>query len=73
MIVGRELTKLQKEFPQLHINKIDVLAHPKQAFKAGIKMIPTLRAGKETLSGFLLSSSQIREFVLRFQKQIGQD
>lgn len=63
MLVGRELTKLQKEFSHLQIEKVDILAQPGRALKAGVKMIPTLKAGNKKLSGVFLSSAQIREFV----------
>jgi hypothetical protein len=66
MLVGRELTKLQEEFPDLQIEKVDILSHPGRALKAGVKMIPTLHAGSATLSGVFLSSSQIRKFVNTF-------
>ncbi len=66
MLVNRELIKLQKEFHNLRIKRIDILAHPGIALKAGMKMIPTLDAEGARLSGFLLSSDEIRAFVTRF-------
>lgn len=63
MIVGRELAKLEEEFPELMIQKIDILTHPVQAMKAGVKMIPTLISGKKRLSSFLISSKELRDFV----------
>jgi len=63
MLVDRELTKLDKEFPQLSIEKVDILTSPGRALKAGVKMIPTLQAGEKKLSGLFLGSGQIREFV----------
>jgi len=63
MLVGRELTKLQQEFPQLEIEKVDILAQPGRALKDGIKMIPTLKSGDRRLSGIFLSSAKIRDFV----------
>jgi hypothetical protein len=69
MIVGRELAKLEKEFPQLLIKKIDILTHPVQAMQEGVKMIPTLIAGEKRLSGFLLSSQELRSFVTNMLKE----
>jgi hypothetical protein len=63
MLVGRELTKLQQEFPKLQIKKVDILTNPGRTLKDGVKMIPTLKAGDKTLSGIFLSSAQVREFV----------
>ena len=63
MMVGRELTKLQQEFPELGIEKVDILTSPGRAFKDGVRMIPTLKTGDGKLSGIFLSSAEIREFV----------
>ena len=70
MLVGRELTKLQQEFPKLQIEKVDILTNPGRTFKDGVKMIPTLKAGDKTLSGIFLSSAQIREFVTGLLKSM---
>jgi hypothetical protein len=66
MLAGRELTKLQQEFPQLQIEKIDILSNPGRSLKDGVKMIPTVKAGDKTLSGIFLSSAQIRKFITDF-------
>ncbi len=63
MMVGRELTKLQQEFPKLEIEKVDILTSPARALKQRVRMIPTLQAGEDTLSGIFLSSSQIKAFI----------
>lgn len=63
MIVGRELTRLQQEFPELRIEKVDILTSPGRALKDGVRMIPTLMTGDRKLSGIFLNSAAIREFV----------
>jgi hypothetical protein len=63
MLVGRALTKLEEEFPELSIEKVDILSQPFRMLKDGIRMIPTLKAGDRTLSGIYVSSTQVREFV----------
>ena len=63
MLVGRELTKLGREFPQLKVKKVDILTSPGRALKEGVKMIPTLQAGERKLSGVFLTSDEIRKFV----------
>jgi len=63
MLVGRELTKLQKEFPELQIEKVEILTSPGRTFKDGVRMIPTLKVGDRTLTGVYLSSAQVRGFV----------
>jgi len=64
MLVGRELNKLQQEFPELSIEKVDMLSQPFRMLKDGIRMIPTLKAGERTLSGIYVSSTQVKEFVI---------
>ncbi len=63
MLVGRELTKLEKEFPQLEIEKVDILTSPARSLKDGVRMIPTLKAGNRVLSGIFLSAPEIRNFI----------
>ena len=63
MLVGRELTKLKQEFPELQIEKVDILTNPGRTLKDGVRMIPTLKAGDRTLTGIYLSSAQVKEFV----------
>ena len=63
MLVGRELTKLKREFPELQIEKVDILTNPGRTLKDGVRMIPTLKAGDRTLTGIYLSSAQVKEFV----------
>lgn len=65
MLVSRELKKLEKEMPGLTINRVDIVTHPGRAWKDGVRMIPTLRAGEQTLSGIFLSPEQIRAFVAK--------
>ena len=63
MLVSRELTKLQQEFPELQVEKVDILTNPGRTLKEGVRMIPTLKAGDRQLSGIYLSSAKVREFV----------
>ncbi len=64
MIVSRELTRLQQEFPRLAIEKVDILTSPARALKQGVRMIPTLQAGEDTLTGVFLSAARIRNFIV---------
>ena len=69
MLVSRELNKLQEEFPELSIEKVDIVSRPLKMLKDGIRMIPTLKAGDKTLSGIYVSSTQVREFVTAMLKE----
>ncbi len=63
MLVGRELTKLEKEFPQLSIERVDIVTNATRALKEGVRMIPDLRFKDKNLTGVFLSPAKIREFV----------
>ncbi len=63
MLVRRELTGLEREFPELRVEKVDILTDPGRVLRQRIRMIPTLQADDRKLSGIFLRSSAIREFV----------
>ncbi len=63
MMVRRALDKMRPEFPDLEIEEVDIIAHPRTAWKNSIRMIPTLVCGERRLSGIYLSSSQVRTFL----------
>ncbi len=63
MMVGRVLSRLQREMNNFQVDKVDILAHPLTAVKEGITMIPTLQLGDKRLSGVFLSEEQIRDFL----------
>ncbi len=63
MLTGRVLKKLNGEYPDLTVEKIEVTKQPLQTLRAGVKMIPTLAAGGEKISGIILTSANIRQFV----------
>lgn len=49
----------------LEIERVDILHHPLQAWQAGIRMIPALTCGRETLSGLTLSREAILAFLAK--------
>lgn len=63
MLVDRALTKLQRKYPDLDIERVDIVTNPKRAWNDGVRMIPALKAGDNILTGLLLSSERVREFV----------
>lgn len=67
MMVDRELTRLAMEFPDIAVEKIDILRHPGDAWKEGIRMIPALKNKDRILSGFLPGNEEIRRF---FEKAV---
>ena len=62
MLADRALAKVQKEFPDIEVEKVDVITNPARVWKGGIRMFPALRAGKDILSGILLNEDEIRKF-----------
>ena len=63
MLVRRVLTELQREYPDLRVESVDILIHPGKALRRRIKMIPTLQAGEQRLSSFFLGPAAIRAFI----------
>ena len=59
----KELKAIMEENRDYKLETIDILAQPKVAFKAGIKMIPTIEAGGRKLSGIILKKEQIEQFL----------
>jgi hypothetical protein len=62
-MAGRALAELQKEFPDLDFVKVDATLHPHQTWRAGVRMIPCLRAGDKYVTGIILSKAKIRSFL----------
>ena len=61
-MVGRELEKLKDKHPELEVQEIDVIAHPIQAIKNKIKMIPALKIGDHAKTiGF--NPNSVKNFV----------
>ncbi len=65
----KALDELTVEMDDINIEEIEILANPLRALKDGVIFIPTLKAGKQTLSGILLSSAKIKAFLEKVQDQ----
>ena len=63
MMADRALSKILKDYPEINIEKIDIVTNPARAWKDGIRMIPALKSGNEILSGILLGEDEIRKFI----------
>ncbi len=63
LMVGRTLLKLQNDYPDLEIEKIEVTTSPLQSFRQGVRMIPTLSAVNLKLAGIYLTQDTIRNFL----------
>ena len=46
------------------VTEVDILSHPLQTWKDGIRMIPALTYNTSQLSGIMLSREQIEQFLI---------
>lgn len=64
MMAGRVLKKMEKEYPEMEIEFIDIASGLSRMKKAGARMIPAIKKGDRVLSGVFLSPSRIRDFII---------
>ena len=57
------LASLLPGYPDVRIEKVAYLGNLTSARAAGVRSIPTLVAGDQLLSGFLLSKGRLRRFL----------
>jgi len=70
LLVGRTLKRLQKEYPNLAVEKVEVTTRPAESLRNGVRIIPTLTAEGQRLSGIILTPAAVRQFVERiYQKR----
>lgn len=62
-VVARELNRLLLVYPDLEIEKIEVLANAMQAWQVGVRAVPTLKIGKHMLSGWIITPAAVRSFI----------
>ncbi|WP_156792324.1 hypothetical protein [Desulfotalea psychrophila] len=55
--------QLQREFPQLEIEYIEVTTAPIKTVRAGVFMIPSIQGRSGTLSGIFLPEEKIHAFL----------
>lgn len=60
---GIWLKQLLPEFPDVVLEKVEVLGNRARLKQAGVRSFPTLIAGDRRLSGFLLTPRGIRRFL----------
>lgn len=62
-LAGRALQKLQREFPELSIETVEVTREPLRAWQAGVRMLPTVTHKDKSLSGIILTTAALRDFL----------
>ncbi|MBI4793663.1 MAG: hypothetical protein HY789_13255 [Deltaproteobacteria bacterium] len=63
LLVGLVLNKLREKYRDLDIARIEVTTSPVESLRQGVRIIPTLMAGGDKLSGIILTPAAVREFV----------
>ncbi len=63
----KALDELLADRDDIQLEEVEILSNPLRALKDGVKFIPTLKSGKEKLSGILLSSEKIDTFIKKVQ------
>jgi hypothetical protein len=57
------LSQLEREFPDVRIERVEYLSNLGRAADAGVRMIPSFVAGDRRLTGFYLTRASIRNFL----------
>ncbi|MEW6520616.1 MAG: hypothetical protein AB1461_14520 [Thermodesulfobacteriota bacterium] len=69
LLVGRMLKRLQQEYPDLLVEKVEVTSRPLESLRQGIRMIPTLAADERRLAGLFLTPAAVRHFVEKIYRK----
>jgi len=62
-VAGLSLKQLLPDFPDIEVNKVEVLTDFGRFRKEGIRLFPALVSGDKELSGMFLTKKQIRRFL----------
>lgn len=57
------LAALLPDFPDVTVEKVEILTNRRQARNAGVRTTPALVSGDQRLSGFILTKGAIRRFL----------
>lgn len=61
----KTLDELLKKYPEIDLEEVDITTNPLRAWKDGVRFIPTLKSGNNSLTGLFLSSAQLEDFLLK--------
>ena len=62
-LARKALYELAASRAHIEIEEINILAHPLQAWREGVRLVPALRTQRAQLSGFLLRKKSIADFI----------
>ena len=63
LYVSRALKKIVANSPHLELETIEVATNLTRTRQAGIKTVPAIRIGNDTLTGLILTPQMIRHFI----------
>lgn len=63
LYVSRALKKIVVGSPQIELETIEVATNLTRTRRAGIKTVPAIRIGNDTLTGLILTPQMIRRFI----------
>ncbi|MCX5875640.1 MAG: thioredoxin family protein [Deltaproteobacteria bacterium] len=63
LYVGHALKKIVASSPHLELETIEVATNLTRTRHAGIKTVPAIRIGNNTLTGIILTPQAIRHFI----------
>ena len=66
-MAGRAIKGLLKDFPDIQVNKVELLTNRKAAREDGVTGVPALVYGGRVLKGVLLTKGKIRSFFEEIQ------
>ncbi|MBW6519924.1 MAG: hypothetical protein K0A99_02785 [Desulfoarculaceae bacterium] len=59
----KTLYELIDSRPDIHVEEVDIVTNPLRAWQDGIRFIPTLKSGDQTLTGVFLGRRDIQGFL----------
>ena len=62
-MAGLSLAQLLDEFPDIEIEKLEILTNRARAREDGVRQVPALVYGERRLSGLFLTKKKIRQFL----------
>ena len=62
-MAGLSLKQLLPDFPDIEVNKVELITNLGNLRKEGIKMIPAMVSGDKKMSGLFLTKRHIRCFL----------
>jgi hypothetical protein len=66
-MAAQHLRRIAEDDSSLQVTEIEVTNHPLRIWRQGIRMIPTLQIGQQTLRGVYLGRKRIENFIKQSQ------